>query len=65
VLTKDKLLSIYELQTGKLLQQGPSHKGTKASRLIWLHGRDALCSVGFGLGSQVAFFLILERIVDL
>ncbi|KAJ3370546.1 Coronin-7 [Kappamyces sp. JEL0680] len=51
-LSKDQMLTIWDSKTGQVLQQGPSHKGTKAARLVWLHERDALCSVGFGSGSQ-------------
>ena len=60
IITKDKTLTIFNARTGQVLQQGVSHKGTKAARLIWLHGKGMLLSVGFGLGSQREIILYKE-----
>ena len=61
VLCKDKTLLIFDLKTGKILQKGPSHKGSKAARLTWLHGKSQLLSAGFGNGSMREFFIYNEN----
>ncbi|KAI9013237.1 hypothetical protein BC832DRAFT_528471 [Gaertneriomyces semiglobifer] len=49
---RDGQIRIFDARTGALLQEGPSHEGVKASRVLWMGKSDQLVSVGFGKASQ-------------
>ena len=44
---KDKTLRIIEPRTGKVVREGPSHQGTKASRVAYIGNTGTLFSTGF------------------
>ena len=47
-LCRDKQIRLFNLRTGQKLQEGPSHEGIKAGRIIWLGETDKVVSIGFG-----------------
>ncbi|KAJ2999611.1 Coronin-7 [Globomyces sp. JEL0801] len=59
--TRDKKISTFNLRTGKAVTSGPSHSGSKTSRLTWIDDSNCVCSVGFSNGSQREILLYDER----
>ncbi|KAH9257451.1 hypothetical protein BASA81_004377 [Batrachochytrium salamandrivorans] len=52
VVLRDKTIRIYESISGKEIQSGPSHQGTKAARILWIGNTGKLISVGYGRANQ-------------
>uniref|UniRef100_T1JFZ6 Coronin n=1 Tax=Strigamia maritima TaxID=126957 RepID=T1JFZ6_STRMM len=44
---KDKILRVIEPRSGRVLQEGPSHGGTKASKVVFLGDSGRLFTTGF------------------
>jgi coronin-1B/1C/6 len=44
---KDGLVRVFEMRTGKNLNNFGSHDGGKSGRIVWLGEDDVLVSVGF------------------
>ncbi|KAI8900517.1 hypothetical protein BC833DRAFT_581603 [Globomyces pollinis-pini] len=59
--TRDKKISTFNLRTGKAVTSGPSHSGSKTSRLTWIDDSNCVCSIGFSNGSQREILLYDER----
>ena len=45
--SKDKMLRILDPRSGKLVQEGQSHPGTKASKVVYLGATGKLLTTGF------------------
>eukprot|EP00999_Lentomonas_sp_LEN2_P002536 NODE_41_length_2867_cov_51.688686_g25_i0.p1 GENE.NODE_41_length_2867_cov_51.688686_g25_i0~~NODE_41_length_2867_cov_51.688686_g25_i0.p1 ORF type:complete len:948 (+),score=188.13 NODE_41_length_2867_cov_51.688686_g25_i0:110-2845(+) len=52
VVSKDLKIRIFEAHTGKLLQEGDSHAGSRGARVAWCGKRDQVVSVGFDKSSN-------------
>lgn len=49
---RDKTVRIIDPRANAVAQQAPGHAGIKPARLLWMHKRNWICSVGFGRQSE-------------
>lgn len=47
VVSKDKMLRIFDVRSKKLVREGPSHEGTRGARVVWLGKTGRVCTIGF------------------
>lgn len=45
--SRDKILRIWDIRSGKVLSEGPGHTGAKPSRIRWLGNTDRIVTTGF------------------
>lgn len=50
--SRDKKVRVWDVRTGELLSEGPSHLGAKASRVVWLGNTNRLATTGFDRFSE-------------
>ena len=58
---KDKKLRILDPRSGKLIQEGQSHPGTKASKVVYLGASGKLFTTGFSKFSDRQFGIWSEK----
>lgn len=45
--SRDKILRIWDIRSGKVISEGPGHTGAKPSRICWLGNTDRILTTGF------------------
>ena len=58
---KDKKLRILDPRSGKLIKEGQSHPGTKASKVVYLGASGKLFTTGFSKFSDRQFGIWSEK----
>ncbi|KAJ1908846.1 hypothetical protein IWQ60_011497 [Tieghemiomyces parasiticus] len=64
VVTRKKLIAIYDARTGAQLQRGPSHASLRPAKVFWTRDDRFVGSVGFGVGSQREVLLFDAQHLD-
>lgn len=55
--SKDKKIRVFDAHSGKILQEGAGHTGSKGSRICWLGNKDLALSTGFSKMSERQYHL--------
>jgi coronin-1B/1C/6 len=45
--SRDKIIRIWDIRSGKIISEGPGHTGAKPARVVWLGNTDRIVTSGF------------------
>ena len=45
--SRDKIIRIWDVRSGKIISEGPGHTGAKPARVVWLGNTDRIVTSGF------------------